>query len=334
MTIPIKDYHYKPLKKFYRPYFSPRTNSYECDYATTGKIYNFNGTQFRWWFVCININTKFLYMLPLEVNENLSMEKTFLCLSAIQETLAPHAKIKSIRADGGSEFGFLMKGKQEKIPRPGEKLHQHVLIGNSYVSRSDRSINFVNFLQNEKINLFTTGSPYINKNRVIDRAIRTIRDMLGEDYRVFFNLKAVITAVDFYNNTPHKAFNYEYTPTEVQANIALEEHYIRQHLHELEEIRDRQQKAGFFSYVKGDILLIHLDIKKMTLAYKVRRRFNRLARFVRYVNGNVECSVLERNGDNDISWSDTDTVIIPIYYTKFLVDEDTDIPEPYLRLVI
>jgi hypothetical protein len=30
----IRDYRLKTLKKFYRPYFSPRFNSYEMEYAS------------------------------------------------------------------------------------------------------------------------------------------------------------------------------------------------------------------------------------------------------------------------------------------------------------
>jgi hypothetical protein len=53
----IKDYKLKPLKKFKHPYFSPRTGSYEIDYT---EVYNDRWT--RWYFVCININTKYLMM--------------------------------------------------------------------------------------------------------------------------------------------------------------------------------------------------------------------------------------------------------------------------------
>jgi hypothetical protein len=56
----IKDYRIGPLKKFQRPYFSPRVVSYEMDY-TVARFDNW----LRWYFVCININTKYLMLYPL-----------------------------------------------------------------------------------------------------------------------------------------------------------------------------------------------------------------------------------------------------------------------------
>jgi hypothetical protein len=52
LPLKIKDYKLKPLKKFQRPYFSPRTGSYEIDYAEA-RIDRWK----RWYFVCNNINT-------------------------------------------------------------------------------------------------------------------------------------------------------------------------------------------------------------------------------------------------------------------------------------
>jgi hypothetical protein len=56
----IKDYRLAPLKKFQRPYFSPRTGSYEMDY-TIARHDNWS----RWYFVCININMRYLMIYPL-----------------------------------------------------------------------------------------------------------------------------------------------------------------------------------------------------------------------------------------------------------------------------
>jgi hypothetical protein len=57
----IKDYRLKPLKNFQRPYFSSRIGSYEIDYAEAR-----SGGQSRWYFVSININTKYLMMYSLD----------------------------------------------------------------------------------------------------------------------------------------------------------------------------------------------------------------------------------------------------------------------------
>jgi hypothetical protein len=71
----IKDYRLKPLKKFYRPYFSPHTDSYEIDYVYGGKTSAHNEetgileTVEQYYFVCININTKYLFIIPLLMGE-------------------------------------------------------------------------------------------------------------------------------------------------------------------------------------------------------------------------------------------------------------------------
>jgi hypothetical protein len=60
----VKDYKLKPLKKFFRPYFSPRIRYCEIDYALAR-----DAKWIRWYFVYININTKYLIMHPLEAKK-------------------------------------------------------------------------------------------------------------------------------------------------------------------------------------------------------------------------------------------------------------------------
>jgi hypothetical protein len=38
---------------------------------------------------------------------------------------------------------------------------------------------FLEYLKSESITLYLNPSPFLNKNRVVDRVIRTIRDKLG-----------------------------------------------------------------------------------------------------------------------------------------------------------
>jgi hypothetical protein len=113
----IKDYRIKPLQKFYRPYFSPHTDSYEIDYVYGGKMITYNSetgehkTVNRNYIVCININTKYLFMIPLPMGENKKFINTLTAISqikAVVESMNPEATIKHIRGDADSAFGKIV----------------------------------------------------------------------------------------------------------------------------------------------------------------------------------------------------------------------------------
>jgi hypothetical protein len=93
----IPDYKIKPLKQFFRSYFSPRINSWEMDWIQT-TIQNWAtnpetgevipaGKLTRQYFGCINLNTRYFYMIPLEPGETYSMANTIKCLKIIQADL-------------------------------------------------------------------------------------------------------------------------------------------------------------------------------------------------------------------------------------------------------
>jgi hypothetical protein len=68
---------------------------------------------------------------------------------------------------------------------------------------------------------------------------------------------------------------------------------------------------------------------------KVRRKFNRLAEFVRYDFGNVVCRVLGEGlttVDVNLEDVDTDTITIPIQFTKYLASSKREVPEEYFKL--
>jgi hypothetical protein len=68
MDVKIPNYQVKPLKKFYRPYFSPKFNSYEMDYAVAGFLIN-NERMFKFYLFVINIDTMFyLFNLLLKMH--------------------------------------------------------------------------------------------------------------------------------------------------------------------------------------------------------------------------------------------------------------------------
>jgi hypothetical protein len=161
--------------------------------------------------------------------------------------------------------------------------------------------------------------------------------MLGEDYRWLFNTERVRDAVETYNMTRHRAFDYIYTPRQVQADPEIEEYYIREHIYKLEEAERKQRLAGFYTYQTGDVLLIHLDLKRYSARFeKVRRVLNRLARFIGYENGNVRCTLFFLNENNTMIYSKDpeNSFILPIYHTKFLCHEGETIPQEYLKLLI
>jgi hypothetical protein len=85
----IRDYKVKPLLKYYRPYFSPHTDSYEIDYVFGGKVMTkdvesgLSKLENRNYFFCININTKYLFVVPLPMGENRRLTYTLLSISQI-----------------------------------------------------------------------------------------------------------------------------------------------------------------------------------------------------------------------------------------------------------
>lgn len=326
MSIPqrIKDYRLKPLQQYYRPYFSPYTNSYEIDYVF---IPNFEKPQV--YLACININTKYLFMIPVKRR---SIADTDECITQINSTIAkqfPGSSIQHIRGDADSAFGKVVEDEGQTFP--GLHKDSDIVIGNMRF----RNNIFTKHLYDVGIGLFLSRSPFTNKNRVIDRVIRTIRDRLGENYLLFNNPKIIAKVVEEYNNTPHSAFNHEFTPFQVQSDQEIEEYYIRQQMKRLDEVKKLQEKNEFFNYKPGNVLLIHLSFAKTKDKLRKRRRvFNRLAIFDSYVNGNVRCSVLERNEDGEIDYVNYERIVIPIFYTKFLCEDEKRIPEKYKQLIL
>jgi hypothetical protein len=167
--------------------------------------------QIRYYFVIININTRYLFILPLNIKESMTPGTTVqnlrLVLRALEERFGEDSLIDNIRVDVGPEFGRMGSG----VPLGIHSFNQNELSS---------------YLRPLGIKLCMFPSLFTNKNRIIDRAIRTIQDMLGEDNSLFFRPDIVSEAVEIYNKRPHQAFNYEFTPAEVQSHKALEECFI------------------------------------------------------------------------------------------------------------
>jgi hypothetical protein len=150
----------------------------------------------RNYFVIININIRYLLILPLNIRESMTTATTTQNLQLVQDILEERfgrdSLIDNIRVDGGQEFG---------------RIGYDVPLGIHTFNQNELS----SYLHPLGIKLCMFPSLFTNKNRIIDRAIRTIRDMLGEDNSLFFWLDIVSEAVEIYNNRPHQVFNYEFT---------------------------------------------------------------------------------------------------------------------------
>jgi hypothetical protein len=316
------DFKINPIsRQFYRPYFSPHTNSYEMDIIETAD----ENKNYLWWLFVVNINTRFLLVHSLRPNKDATYADVVEALENIQNALPQDQRIMYLRSDAGPYFG--------KIVDASYKYDKRNIQGVLFAATKE-SKPFLDFLANNRIVHYVSRSPFVNRSRIIDRVARTIRDMLGEDPRNILIIKKTRDAVIEYNNTPHIAFKYIFTPAEVQSNKDIEGYFIREQLYKLEEIKNRQAEAGFFNYKPGDILLIHRDNSKLgyTQYNKKRRVFNRVARFIRYIHGNVECVIYERGEHGPPEVSKT-SIILPIYHTRLIAHSLAELPPAYSTLI-
>ncbi|KAA6353261.1 MAG: hypothetical protein EZS28_051212, partial [Streblomastix strix] len=161
----IKDAKVKPLNKLQRPYFSPKLGSQEIDL-----VFGVNPVTRRrqHYLFAININTKYLVVIPLIVDE-----KNAIYILAALKKLINQVYVNNIRGDG--ETGF-----KANIIRQ--------------------------FCEDNKISLYFTGSPYTQHNRVVDSVIRTIRNGFGYDLLGFATPSQMQQMVEIYNKTSHLAF--------------------------------------------------------------------------------------------------------------------------------
>jgi hypothetical protein len=86
MDLKIEDYKLKPLRNFFRPYFSPNFNSYEMDYALSNFSIN-NKKVYKYYLILININSKFLFGLPIKNNTTPSIEITKMLIKDVNDYL-------------------------------------------------------------------------------------------------------------------------------------------------------------------------------------------------------------------------------------------------------
>ncbi|KAI5484452.1 hypothetical protein TVAGG3_0046550 [Trichomonas vaginalis G3] len=134
--------------------------------------------------------------------------------------------------------------------------------------------------------------------------MRTLRDALGVNGQIYWdgNHDSIIQQlVYYYNNTWHRTINMK--PVEMKNDISKEWEYIRKQMERLNDVKREQINSGLMNFKQGNKVLIHLDYGKTDkLMTKRRRRFDTIAEFVRYINGNALVEV-----DNKL-------IEIPIYF--------------------
>jgi hypothetical protein len=138
------------------------------------------------YLVFININTKYVEVYPLKINETRTQDFVIKCFV---DMLFKNFKIDNIRADADITYD---------------------------------AADLKKFLQKRGISYFFSKSKFINKNRCVDRVIRTIRDAVGINRELFLLDRVIQTVVFYYNNTPHRAYNNIFTPRQVQNDRELD----------------------------------------------------------------------------------------------------------------
>jgi hypothetical protein len=136
----------------------------------------------------ININTKYLHVLPSFSKD----EKTV--IASISELLEDNILIKSVRGDYDAAFVDSLEA----------------------------------YLNKNNIKYFFSPYKYTNRNSLVDRAIRTIRDMffnLGTDVSLF-DVELMQKVVNFYNNSIHRSLFNRFTLNQAQNNYIIERTYI------------------------------------------------------------------------------------------------------------
>ena len=222
----------------------------------------------------ININTRYLYILLLHNKDQDSVKRAF------QKLIYYGLRINSIRFDDESSFnGSLM----------------------------------TRYFKSHNISVYHNSSPYINKNRIVDRVIRTIRDMY-HTWHESVNFKKIDAQkqhdilqqlVTIYNNTYHTSIKMK----PVDMDYELEYKYIEKCKRKLNKIKQKQYLEGYFKFKEGDPVKIYLNESKTNKAFeKHRGNYIHDATFVEYRNGNAV--VLYKNKGDDAE------IEIPIYHLK------------------
>ena len=179
-----------------------------------------------------------------------------------------------------------------------------------------------NWAMDNGISLYFNNGKFTLHNKMIDVAIKTIRNAIG--YRIL-KPGQLQQIVDYYNKTVHKSIGC--TPIEMHNDPELEYQYIRWCERKLSQVMQYQKVHGYLDYEPGNILMVHIDTGKTADKMTKRRVFyDRLAEFIEYKHGNVTCRLLVGVKINSTAKEPRRVVTVPIYHTKFVAKNRESIP--------
>ncbi len=223
----------------------------------------------------VNINTRYLYAFPTPRKTGAETIRLTQIFIKTEDERFGHP-VKHIRCDGDRGFNIL----PQTFPN---------------------------------IKFYMQSSPFTNHNKIVDGVMRTLRNALGPGTGYLWDTThddIIQQLIFYYNNTHHRMINMK--PIEMHTDIDKEWKYIREKTEELNEIKKKQISSGLHSYKRGDRLMVYLDYGKTSMTFdKRRRKFDHLATFVKYQNGNAIVKL-----DKPINGK---TIYeIPLYYTSSL----------------
>ena len=317
---PLKDRVPDPrLQKQFlqRPYYSPYPGAWEIDHADFDVLDKprDSQTQRRKYLFVININTRFLIVFPCDD----TAEAVKWCLEKLLE-IFPNG-VKSIRGDGSGRYST-----------PAVRNHY-----STQEVGSGATNDLIQWYRQHNVRFYFDGGEYINKNRIVDRAMRTVRDAIGHAKITDEQLANIVW---YYNNTPHKGLRFiktatgvyrDITPYEMQCNPELEWEYIRYCETKLLKAKIHQSFVGLYNYIPGNVLMLHVNESKTSMKFnKVRRTFHCLGEFVRYDSGNVVVKPITVKNDR-LTVDKHNIIVIPIYCTRKLADDVNSLSDTALH---
>jgi hypothetical protein len=280
LTLPVPDTHLGTLRKYFKPSFSPNTNSWIVD-LVFGKI-DENGERNTYIFF-VNENTRYLIV---ERVDGKSIDDLFPTVDIFVKTYGN----KPLHVKGDGESAFPQTFAETNNPN----VHTY-------------------FKDN------TRGLHMTFSYKILDSVVRTIRNLMGDNFR-FDNIDLMKEIAYVYNNTVHSAFDNKFTPAEVQNDVELENHYIRKWQQKSNEVSRLRKIKGLKDYKAGNVLLIYYPHDE--LGFKRRRNFDTLAKFIGYEN---DSNIIVR------PYSQDRDIIIPEIWSKFVAKDEASVPERYYK---
>lgn len=250
-------------------------------------------TKNRQFLVLINTNTRYLFVEPIANKSTKEVQRVI-------NNLLDHG-VQIDYLSGDAEPAFI--GMRNRAFDAGD----------DPLNRHDIEMRFI-------------ANPYTFHNKIVDAAIRTLRNAAAYDESVLENDNLREQIVNYYNNTPHNGLHTNkegrhYTPAEVQNDIDLEWEYIRSKDRELAEVAEQFSERGLDRYRPGNVLAIYMDRSKTKERFRKRRRnLEDIGIFIEYHNGNPYVYVLTKQKYSEV----------PLFYTVKLADSLETLEQKYI----